>query len=102
MHEASRTALMVAAYRARASSREAPLCDDPWAAALAGEDGAAVAAAYDAVYPHMELWVAVRTAFLDERVRRLTARGGVTQVALLGAGFDTRAARLAREGVRFF
>ena len=33
--------MLVAAYRARETAREAPLCDDPWAAPLAGEQGAA-------------------------------------------------------------
>lgn len=93
---------MVAAYRARNTARPDALCDDPWAAALAGEDGARIALAYDAVYPHMELWTAVRTAYLDQRVKRYAGGGGVPQVVLLGAGFDTRAARLARDGVRFF
>lgn len=101
MRPASQTALMVAAYRGRASAREAPLCSDPWAAALAGDDGRAIATRYDGTFPHMELWVAVRTAFFDEQVRTLSA-AGITQIVLLGAGFDTRAARLARSGVRFF
>ena len=102
MREASKTALMVAGYRARASGRSAPLCTDPWAEALAGDEGRDIASAYDATFPHMELWIAVRTAFIDERVRRFTSTGGIGQVVLLGAGFDTRAARLARDGVRFF
>jgi methyltransferase (TIGR00027 family) len=51
----------------------------------------------------MELWIAVRTAFIDARLRRATAPPfDLRQVVLLGAGLDTRAARLAREGVRFF
>lgn len=92
---------MVAAYRARSTARPEPVCRDPWARALAGDDGEAIATAYDAVFPHMELWIAVRTAFLDARIERFVG-SGVPQVVLLGAGFDTRAARLAREGVRFF
>ena len=99
MLESSRTALMVAAYRARATAQEDAICNDPWAAALAGAKGQEIARTYDSVYPHMELWIAVRTAFIDERVSRAT---DITQVVLLGAGFDTRAARLAREGLRFF
>ncbi len=94
---ASRTAVLTAAYRARART----ICDDPWAGALAGEDGAALATRYDLVNPHAELYTAVRTAFLDGEVRSALARG-VDQVAILGAGLDTRAARLRREGVRFF
>jgi len=99
----SRTALMVAAYRGLATARATRVCDDPWAAALAGDDGLAVARRYDEAYPHMELWVALRTAFLDERVRRLTRPGGsIEQVVVLGAGLDTRAARLGHGAVRFF
>jgi methyltransferase (TIGR00027 family) len=99
----SRTALMVAAYRGRATAREVPICNDPWAAGLAGDEGYDIARRYDEAFGHMELWIALRTAFLDERVRRLTVpSGGMAQVVLLGAGFDTRAARLARAGVRFF
>jgi methyltransferase (TIGR00027 family) len=102
MERPSETALMVAAYRARATKRGDGICNDPWAAAIAGERGLELARRYDDVFPHMELWIALRTAFFDARVRLLTAAGGIDQVVLLGAGFDTRAARLARQGVRFF
>lgn len=105
MHErsASRTALFMAAYRARASKEPAPLCNDPWAGQLAGEEGAELARRYDAIYPHMMLWTAVRTAFIDARVKRaLSAPWNMKQVVLLGAGLDTRSARLACQDVRFF
>ncbi len=93
----------MAAYRARASSQPSPLCSDPWAKDLAGAEGFALAKRYDEVNPHMELWTAVRTAFIDERVRAsLDGEWAMPQVVLLGAGFDTRAARLAGPGVRFF
>jgi methyltransferase (TIGR00027 family) len=103
---ASRTALMIAAYRARATALGS-LIDDPWAAALAGDDGMAIAAAMDRLQPQFELWVAVRTAYLDRAVARRVAgpngkRPGLDQVVILGAGLDTRAARLATDGVRFF
>lgn len=100
-HQASQTALLVAAYRADGSRGEAPLCDDPWAAALAGDDGASIARRMTEANPHMPLFVGVRTAFFDGEVRRLIGEGA-RQVVVLGAGFDTRAARLAAEGVRFF
>jgi methyltransferase (TIGR00027 family) len=99
----SQTALMVAAYRARATRREAPVCRDPWAAALAGEEGEALASRYDQTFSPMELWIAVRTAYLDAQIAFYTASpSSIRQVVLLGAGLDTRAARLAKEGVRFF
>ena len=89
----SQTARLVAAYRARASVRCPPLCSDPWAAALAGEEAAQLVHRYDRVNPHMELLIGVRTSFLDARVRQHTAGAdGFHQVVLLGAGLDTRAA----------
>jgi methyltransferase (TIGR00027 family) len=99
---ASKTALLVAAYRARETA-EGGICHDPWAGALAGDEGRALAERYDRSNPHMQLWTAVRTAFIDERVRRaLRAPQLIRQVVILGAGLDTRAARLAADGVRFF
>jgi len=102
MEGPSATALMVAAYRARATARGDGICSDPWALALAGAEGHALAARYDETFPHMELWIALRTAFFDARVRSLAGPGGIDQVVLLGAGFDTRSARLGREGLRFY
>ncbi len=103
LEEFSRTALMVAAMRARASVGPDALCDDPWADALAGSDGHAVAATFDRIQPPTEMWVALRTAWIDERLATLAgARTGRGQVVILGAGLDARAARLARQGLRFF
>jgi methyltransferase (TIGR00027 family) len=97
----SQTAVLVAAYRARASARPNPICSDRWAAALSGDEGVELTASYDRVYPPGELYTAVRTAFIDAEVKA-ALRSGVRQVVILGAGMDTRAARLARPGVRFF
>lgn len=89
---------MVAALRARATARPGAICSDPWAARLAGSDGDALAARFLEASPHMELWIALRTAEIDDLVRRTAAR----QIVILGAGFDARAARLASGGMRFF
>lgn len=99
---ASDTALMVTAYRARATATWPHVCHDPWAARLAGDRGMALAASMDDAQPHMTLWIGLRTAWLDHLVRQHTGPGGLTQVVILGAGMDTRAARLAAPGVRFF
>jgi len=100
---ASRTAILVAGYRARASEGESAIISDPWASRLAGPEGEALTREFDGPQPHLEQWIAIRTAHLDARVRHLTrAQCGIRQVVLLGAGLDTRAARLGREGVRFF
>jgi methyltransferase (TIGR00027 family) len=99
---ASQTALMVCAYRARASRAPRPLFVDPWAEALAGADGEAIARALDARFPPMELWLALRVAYLDRVVAMAIDALSIRQVVILGAGYDTRAARLPRTGVAFF
>ena len=50
----------------------------------------------------MELWLALRVAYLDRLVGLAVDRLSIRQVVILGAGYDTRAARLPRAGVRFF
>jgi methyltransferase (TIGR00027 family) len=98
----SKTALMVCAYRARASKWPTPIMSDPWAEAIAGEEGHAIARGLDAKHPPMETWLALRVAYLDRMVHLAVDRLGVRQVVILGAGYDTRAARLPRAGVQFF
>src|SRR5262245_39655472 len=99
---ASKTALMVCAYRARASKWAKPLFVDPFAEALAGADGEAIAARLDPKFPPMGLWLALRVAYLDRVVQRAIDDLSIRQVVILGAGYDTRAARMPRSGVRFF
>ena len=63
---------------------------------------ALLARALDARFPPFELWLALRVAYLDRLVARAVDRLSVRQVVILGAGYDTRAARLPRAGVRYF
>jgi methyltransferase (TIGR00027 family) len=100
---ASRTALLTAALRARDTQRADGVCHDPWAARLAGDDGAALVETADRVQPEGAVGVTLRTRFFDHHVERWTAPAtSIRQVVALGAGLDTRAARLKRGGVRFF
>jgi methyltransferase (TIGR00027 family) len=46
-------------------------------------------------------WIAARTRFYDEVVVTSLDKG-IDQVLILGAGYDSRAWRLARNGVRYF
>lgn len=95
--------MFVAAYRGRASAGSAPLFKDPWAALLGGEEGRGLAEAYDRIHPAAELYFAVRTAYLDAQIEKLARPSGeAAQVVILGAGLDTRPARLAAEGRRYF
>jgi methyltransferase (TIGR00027 family) len=93
---------MVCAYRARASRWDKPLFIDPWAEALAGPDGHAIARRLDSIFPPMETWLALRVAYLDRLVGLAVDRLSIRQVVILGAGYDTRSARLPRAGVQFF
>lgn len=93
---------MVCAYRARASRWPRPLFVDPWAEKLAGRDGHDIARTIDLQFPPMEVWLALRVAYLDRLVGLAVDRLSARQVVILGAGYDTRAARLPRAGVRFF
>jgi methyltransferase (TIGR00027 family) len=102
MDGASQTALMVCAYRARVSASPQPLFVDPWAEALSGDEGHEIAHAFDRHWPAMELWLGLRVAYLDRLVGTMTDRPGFRQVVILGAGYDTRAARLPYSGVRYF
>lgn len=99
---ASKTALMVCAYRARASKWDKPLFVDPYADALAGADGHAIARRLDERFPPMETWLALRVAYLDRLVAQAVDRLSLRQIVILGAGYDSRAARLPRAGVRYF
>jgi methyltransferase (TIGR00027 family) len=97
------TALLVAAIRAEESERSDRLFADPFARDLAGEEGLATLALYRAsavngTVPIIE----VRTRYFDEALLRACAKG-LRQVAVLAAGMDARAYRLAwPEGVRLF
>ncbi|HEY5949191.1 MAG TPA: SAM-dependent methyltransferase [Kofleriaceae bacterium] len=99
---ASKTALMVCAYRARASKWPKPLFVDPWAEQISGAEGHEIAKRLDQRFPPMELWLALRVAYLDRLVGIAVDRLSIRQVVILGAGYDTRAARLPRAGVTFF
>lgn len=98
---ASRTALLVAGLRGLGT--EKGLCNDPWAARLAGIEGIEEARRILGKMPYLLGYVTLRAAWIDRFVRLATGEASsIGQVVLLGAGFDTRAARLGRPGVRFF
>lgn len=97
----SRTARMVARFRALGAERFPAIVGDRWAASLV--DAAAIADAdrYIEAHPHSVLYLSLRTATFDDEVRA-AIRDRIRQIVILGAGLDTRAARLVTEGVRFF
>jgi methyltransferase (TIGR00027 family) len=85
------TACWTAAVRARESRRKDRLFHDPWAEALAGEQGASWIA------QRPEDWtitMALRTRYFDDFLERISKLDEIRQVVILAGGFDTRAFRL--------
>jgi methyltransferase (TIGR00027 family) len=85
------TARWTAAVRAQESTREDRFFNDPWAAALAGQEGA------DWLEKRGKdgaITIVLRTRFFDDFLQRVTLQNGIRQVVLMAAGMDTRAFRL--------
>ena len=85
------TAHWTASVRAMESARDDCLFHDPWAEALAGDEGRAWIAQRpaDRLVP-----IVLRTRFFDDFVQLVAREQAVPQVVLLAAGLDTRAFRL--------
>jgi methyltransferase (TIGR00027 family) len=85
------TAFWTAAVRAQETSREAPLISDPWAAALAGEQGLS----WLAMRPEGSgIPILLRTRYFDDFLQKVVLEDDIRQVILMAAGLDTRAFRL--------
>lgn len=100
----SYTARIVAAKRAIEQLHSSPLFQDPYAAALAGDEvdallsrwrevAQAQAVPLEQVITKRTRYIAVRTKFMDDLLNSMLAE--YKQVVILGAGLDTRAYRLA-------
>lgn len=91
------TACWTASARAKESEREDRLSNDPWAAALAGEESAQWLAR-QASSPLGIAPMIVRTRFFDDFLQDAACQQGIRQVVILGAGLDTRAFRMEWPG----
>lgn len=100
----SYTAQIVAAKRAIEHLHSSPLFQDPYAAALAGDEvdallsrwrkvAQAQAVPLEQVMTKRTRYIAVRTKFMDDLLNSTLAE--YNQVVILGAGLDTRSHRLA-------
>ena len=96
------TSLWVAATRAAETERESPLFRDPYARALAGEQGFEILRKIEGLSNVRPPALEVRTRFLDDEMTE-AASGGLRQIVSLAAGMDARAYRLDwPEGTVFF
>jgi methyltransferase (TIGR00027 family) len=102
------TSRWIAANRAREAEAPEPLFDDPYAAALAGEEGFALLAAGQKAKPWPtadgpDPYLSIRTRFFDDALMRVANEANLRQVVLLAAGMDARAFRLPwPEGTTLF
>jgi methyltransferase (TIGR00027 family) len=94
-HGQSTTARLIAAMRALETPRPQALYQDPWSEALAGPQGAVIAARFASRIPWLAEMVAARTRHADEAIKKAYA-DGVRQLVLAPAGLDSRPFRLAR------
>jgi methyltransferase (TIGR00027 family)/uncharacterized protein (TIGR02246 family) len=92
------TARWIAASRAKESELALPLFIDPYARELAGESGFELQrhmrAAMGAQGDGPDLYLSIRTKFLDEAVVEAVRTRKLQQVVVLAAGMDTRAFRI--------
>merc|ERR1712224_456772 len=98
------SAMMIAWERSLETKRNADaLFTDPFAEALAGSKGEGLSSNFENMCGVFEFegwpefhksWVAVRTRFIDDRIKHYASTGRFTQLVNLGAGMDTRAYRL--------
>ena len=100
------TSRWIAAARALETESEQPLFTDPFARALAGDDGFELlnemrrAAGPTSGTAGPDLYLSLRTRFLDDALLGAVRERAITQVVMLAAGMDTRAFRLSwPEGV---
>lgn len=89
----SDTARWVAVYRAMESARRDAIFNDPFAARLAGPEGAQIVK--ELKRGKTLAWpMIVRTAVFDEMITDRVAKGGIDTVVNLAAGLDTRPWRM--------
>src|SRR5262245_58896552 len=91
------SARWAAAQRARGSERVDRLSVDPWASALAGQEGLValqLSEKYNPRHQDTANYIAIRTRFFDDTAQN-GAADGIRQVVVPAAGMDTRAYRLS-------
>ncbi len=101
------TARWIAASRAKESELALPLFSDPYARELSGDAGfelqKSMRAAMGAPGDGPDLYLSIRTKFLDDALVHAVRARGLQQVVILAAGMDTRAFRIPwPSGVKVF
>jgi methyltransferase (TIGR00027 family)/uncharacterized protein (TIGR02246 family) len=101
------TARWIAASRAVETELPVPLFNDPYARELAGEEGfklqSSMRVAMGAQGEGPDIYLSIRTKFLDDAIVDAVRSRSLRQVVVLAAGMDTRAFRIPwPEGLAVF
>ncbi|MFQ5507935.1 MAG: class I SAM-dependent methyltransferase [Leptospirillia bacterium] len=94
------TAFLIACFRMWGAAERPALYDDPVTPYLITPDNEAAARTAADTFPPAPHMVRLRTRYFDDEVHAAIDRG-VRQVVLMGAGLDTRAARIGGNRVRY-
>jgi methyltransferase (TIGR00027 family) len=97
----SGTAFVVAEFRAAENRAAAPLYRDPIVEWFLDDATRYAAGFVEKSFPQVKDLVRIRTKYLDDVLDR-HIQSGISQVAILGAGLDTRAVRKQAPGVTYF
>src|SRR5262245_60986455 len=97
----SGTAFVVAEFRAEENREAAPLYRDTVVELFLSEDSRQAAQGMADRFGPVRDMVKIRTRYLDDMLDQ-QIKERVRQVAILGAGLDTRGARKAADGVTYF
>jgi methyltransferase (TIGR00027 family) len=95
------TAFVVAEFRNDENKESQPLYRDPFVGLFLDEDSRKAADRISQSFPPIRKNVRLRTRYFDDRLRHQIGQGA-RQILILGAGLDTRAQRIAVEGVAYF
>ena len=101
INEIGATAFVIASIRALESEKSPPLFEDPYAQWFSNDWARSAAQQMDAAFPPSTTMIRFRTRYFNELVERGIA-SGISQVVLLGGGFDMRAHIFANPDVAFF
>lgn len=95
------TAFVVAEFRNDENKEARPLYRDPFVSLFLDRESKNAADRISQSFPPIRNNVRLRTRYFDDRLRHQIGQG-LRQILILGAGLDTRAQRIAADGVAYF
>ncbi len=101
INEIGATAFIIAAYRAEEEANNSPLFVDSYAKFFVTDEIMKKANDFTSVFPEGKEMIRYRIKFFDDTILSYINQG-TTQFVLLGGGFDMRACKYAKQGIKFY